>query len=86
MLSSKELYAAVVAAGIPVDHHESDLYIPVTEETRKLVAEYQFPKNVTSFLSNIPEADGVRRMWYDIPFAYQPFWERVARIAAGVKR
>ena len=49
----------------------SDLYIPVTEETKKLVAAYEFPQNITTFIAN---DDG--KLWYDIPFAYTPYYNR----------
>jgi len=69
MLSSSEVYHNAVANSIPMDHHESDLYLLVTPESAALIAEYEFKANVRVFRSNI---DG--RQWYDIPFAYLPFW------------
>lgn len=69
-MPSEKIYNQVIAAGIQYSVHESDLYIPVTEETRKMVAAYEFKSNVTMFKSNI---DG--KMWYDIPFANLPYWE-----------
>ena len=69
-MDGTQLYNAILAAGIPHSSHESDLYIPVTEETTKLLAPYQFRGNVQMFNSN---KDG--KLWYDIPFAYMPYWE-----------
>ena len=66
----ENIYQVVKAAGIEIDHHESDLYIPVNEFSMNIVREYKFKDNVTRFRSRI---DGA--MWYDIPFAYEPFWE-----------
>lgn len=63
-------YDQVKAAGIAYDHHETDLYVPVNDDTRKLVEAYRFKSNVTQFTSQI---DGKR--WFDIPFAYLPAWE-----------
>jgi len=37
-----ELFETVRQNGIPFSNHASDLYIPVTEETRALIAAYQF--------------------------------------------
>lgn len=68
------IFEQVKAAGIPYDSHETDLYIPVNEETRALLAGYKFKSNVTSFVSQI---DGKR--WFDIPFAYLPAWESKCR-------
>ena len=53
-----------------IDHHESDLYLKVNEVSKRLVNEYDFKNNVTTFISNIePHVP-----WYDIPFAYAPYY------------
>ena len=64
------LYEKVVAAGIKHSNHASDLYIPVNEDTTKLIAEYEYKCNVTKFVSQI---DG--KVWFDVPFAFIPWWE-----------
>jgi hypothetical protein len=69
-----EIYTQVVAANIPLANHESDLYIPVTDETRALIAAYRFKENVTTFINNL---DG--KLWYDVPFAFLPYWEAKQR-------
>jgi hypothetical protein len=58
----------LVRVGIPIDHHESDLYVLDTSEARETIKKYGY--GFTSFTSNI---DGKR--WLDVPFAYEPFWE-----------
>lgn len=65
-----------------IDHHnfESDLYIKKTPESTKLIAEYEFKSCVTTFRSDI---DGC--IWYDIPFAYAPYWEEVVRKSAQIE-
>ena len=68
------IYEKVIAAGITYDNHESDLYIPVNPETRRIVFEYPYRTNVTTFVSQI---DG--KLWFDVPFAYTPFWDRKPR-------
>jgi hypothetical protein len=68
------IYEEAKKLGVEIDHHESDLYIPVTPETQELVRNYQFRSIVTRFTSQV---DG--KSWYDIPFAYQPFWNAVER-------
>jgi hypothetical protein len=65
------LWDEIEARGIPYDHHESDLYIPVTAETRELVSRYDKNRTATVFKS---QTDG--KMWFDIPFAYLPWWEK----------
>jgi len=67
--ADQDIYDQVVALGVEIDHHESDLYIPVTPETQALIRSYPHRKNVKRFRSNI---DG--KTWFDIPFAYAPFW------------
>lgn len=69
-MDSKTLFHQVKEAGIPFDNHCSDLYIPVNMKTQKLVAEYEFKQNVTTFSSAIDKTP-----WFDIPFAYDPYWE-----------
>jgi hypothetical protein len=65
-----------------IDYHESDLYIKVTDESRKLVeayrqiliAEYGTDiSNITTFRSIHP--DDKDSLWYEIPFHYTPFWK-----------
>lgn len=77
-MTSAELYNAAKEMGIEIDHHESDLYLPVNAKTRGLVAKHKFKTNVETFISQI---DG--KLWYDIPFAYQPFWDKAARASAN---
>lgn len=64
------IYKEMVEAGVENSSHESDLYVPVNMVTTQLVEAYEHKNNVTMFTSNI---DGKR--WYDIPFAFDPYWE-----------
>jgi len=68
------IYERLLEAGIPLDSHESDLYALVTPESTRIVAGYEHAKNVRTFRS---EVDG--RQWFDIPFAYLPWWQRRTR-------
>jgi hypothetical protein len=63
------LYEQMKAAGVEIDHHESDLYVPVNPTTRLIISDYKYKSNVETFRSQI---DGT--YWYDIPFAYDPAW------------
>jgi hypothetical protein len=72
------LYKDLVRARIPTDHHESDLYVLDTPEARKTINKYGY--KFTTFTSDI---DGKR--WIDVPFAYEPFWEKKKRSHATVK-
>lgn len=62
-------YAALLAAGVPLDSHESDLYAKVTPVSRPIVEASGWSRSI--FTSQI---DGER--WYDLPFAFEPWWER----------
>ena len=64
------IYDEAKKLGIEMDTWCSDLYLPVNEQTQKLVADYEFKKNVTTFISNID-----KKLWYEIPFAFYPYWE-----------
>lgn len=58
-----------------IDHHDTDLYLMVTTTSTELLQEYDFKGNVTTFVSAIPPY----LLWYDIPFAYTPGWEKENR-------
>lgn len=66
------LYQKMLAFGITIDHHESDLYAVVSPVSQRLVDQYEYKENVTRFKSS----DG--RIWFDIPFAYTPYWNKKA--------
>ena len=66
---SDTIYKQAVAAGIEIDHHESDLYLKDCKESREVLTGYRFGCNVRRFVSQV---DGA--MWFDVPFAYDPFW------------
>jgi hypothetical protein len=84
------IHEEVKKLGVEISHHESDLYIPVTPETRALIARYKSRSNVTTFVEktlpdtrpcvlcgHVSRKQTAIRAWYDIPFAYQPFWDKV---------
>jgi len=71
------LYVECVARGIPVMSHCSDLYIPVTMETRRLCE--QFGHEPTTFVNQV-----VGGLWFDVPFAFEPWW--VVRASGQVGR
>lgn len=75
---SKTIYQQVIEQGIEHDSHQSDLYIPVNGITYDLVTDYEHSCNVTKFIS---QKDG--QPWYEIPFAYDPWWQEAEKTAAG---
>jgi hypothetical protein len=68
----KTIYEAIKEKGIEYDTHESDLYLPATEEVSNLLAEYhaEFLSNVTRFRNQI---NG--QIWFDVPFANDLWWQ-----------
>jgi len=70
------LYEQLKGAGVPLDNHESDLYALANETSKQIIMSHRNWQNTTTFRSQI---DG--KIWYDIPFAYQPFWEHVQKLA-----
>lgn len=72
------LYDEIKAAGIEYDNHESDLYFPVTEQSKAILAKYPLSQdNATTFRNQRPP--NVGQLWYDVPFAFQPFWDAKVR-------
>jgi len=69
-----ELYDAMMNATTPTerDHHASDLYIKVTPATTRIIDRYEYSSQVSSFHD---QTDPRRALWYEIPFAYLPYWQ-----------
>ena len=66
-----DLYNDLIVAKIKVDSHASDLYFPVTIESTQILEKYPIHlKNSKTFRSAFDHS-----LWYDIPFAYTPFWD-----------
>lgn len=63
------VYQKMKAAGVEVDNHESDLYVPVTDISKEIVRACKL--KAETFVS---ERDCA--LWYDIPFAYDPFFQK----------
>ena len=75
------IYKDMVKAGIPIASHESDLYVKCTLESKAIVLNYKYKRNVTAFTSQTDHT-----LWYDIPFAYRPFWDEKERIAKKIRK
>lgn len=61
------LYDECVARGIPIENHESDLYIPLNSETMELLKFYGCRGELFANQED-------KTTWIDIPFAYLPWW------------
>lgn len=64
------LYQACKAAGFRLDSHESDLYVEASAASLELLTEHG--------ASFSPFTDTEGRCWYDVPFAFDPFWVKKA--------
>lgn len=52
-----------------IDHHFSDLYLKKNSKSRKIVEQYEHKHLVSEFKDQIDH-----EIWYEIPFAYTPFY------------
>lgn len=66
------LYQDLVENGIEIGHRESDLYFPLSEQTIEILKRHPLQNRIAERFIN--QIDGT--LWFDIPFAYIPFWER----------
>lgn len=74
----KNLYEEILKVTTPNerDHHVSDLYVKCTPAVANLIYRYKYSSAVTTFRD---ATDPRRHLWYDIPFAYLPYWEEIER-------
>ena len=68
MKKNRSIYERMVEAGVEIEHHNSDLYVPANGTTNAILGGYQLCRNVVKFKSHIDD-----QWWYDIPFAYDPW-------------
>lgn len=70
---TQSIYQRLQAIGAEMDSHESDLYVRWTPDVGAILKTYEFRTNCQGFTGR----DG--KPWVDIPFAYDPWWERRAK-------
>lgn len=71
------LYEKLLAADVHkdmLDHHASDLYVLRTPKTTAII-EQHYRETGAPMPEVFRENDPKRRIWYDCPFAYDPFWQ-----------
>jgi hypothetical protein len=68
------VYEECLTAGVEISHHYSDLYVPVTEKTTKILESHNILG--TSLVSLFMHQQH-NEPWYDIAFAYLPYWQAV---------
>jgi len=71
----KHIYEQLKEAGVEIDHHESDLYCPVNDVSTAIIENWKKERRLSACVSRfINRNDG--KAWYDLAFAYLPFWEK----------
>lgn len=68
------IFEEIKKAGVEYSSWKSDLYFPKNKMTDEIVSRYEFKSKVTTFKDNV-----TGNTWYDVPFAYDPFWENIGR-------
>lgn len=68
------LYEDLLAIDAEIANHRSDLYVQSTPEVDKIMEKYE--KHHKTLVSRfVSEGE----YWYDIAFAFDPYWEAVSR-------
>jgi hypothetical protein len=74
-VQAKSLYQDLVEAGVEVSNWQSDLYFPITPQTTGILRRHPEQRKIrTMFTSGV-----TGKRTYEVPFAYDPFWERCAK-------
>lgn len=74
-----DIHAEAVRMGLEIDHHASDLYIkhsPAAVELVQRIRKLYSPPKVSQF------TDPAGALWFEVPFAYTPFWTTKAEASA----
>jgi len=72
--ANRSVHQQMLAAGVEIDHHESDLYAKVCPESTRILEEAGIAVDGHSARTFTSQVDG--EQWYDLPFRYEPFWDR----------
>ena len=70
-LQPGDVYAVALATlpAADIDHHCSDLYLRVSQESKAIVSRLENK----ALLSTFKDYDGVA--WYELPLCFMPYWE-----------
>lgn len=68
------IYAAAMQVMRPgqIDHHRSDLYLLMTQESMQIVKEY---RHLGGHAEQVEDVN-TGLYWYYIPWGYMPYWQR----------
>ena len=81
MKTECSVYETLKFAGCRMAHHESDLYVKADPASRRVLREMLDDRR----LVNRPElfsADDGSGFWYELPFAYDPWWEKKMELSS----
>ncbi len=67
------LYERLVEAGCETDHHETDLYVRMTDQADLIITQFEAAGGIVSKSTFFSADDG--SAWYDLPFAFDPAWK-----------
>ena len=73
------LYEELVAAGCLIDHHESTLYVRCSEKAETIILYHVLLPDSVLQMPKQFRSDIDKKLWYDIPFGYDPFWSKPAK-------
>jgi hypothetical protein len=73
-MSRSSLYQRLVAAGVEVANHYSDLYFPVNELTMEIVDEARID-GVYASKPKMFRHSQLGTLWFDAPFQFDPYWQ-----------
>ena len=70
-----DIYESLKFAGCILANYQSDLYVKAGPTARRIIKEALSDGRLITPPGMFRAADG-SGIWYGIPFAYQPFWDR----------
>lgn len=68
--ATKTIFEEITEAGVETSHWQSDLYFPMNDITNKIVDSHRGEFYIGTFQNN-----NDNKLWWCIPFAYDPYWE-----------
>jgi hypothetical protein len=72
------VYESLKFAGARMAHHEADLYVKVDPLSRRVIREALEEKRLLNQPTLFEATDG-SGLWYELPFSYDPFWDKRLR-------
>ena len=73
------LYGDLLRAGVQIASHESDLYFKDCPEGRAILLRYPAQAAIARHFWSSPNSN---EKWWDVPFAYLPWWKAQAEADA----